>query len=167
MLTEYISYAEVRAVLGVSPKEIPDSVIGLDVYEQQFLLDMEDVDQGGGQALLEFARITALDPGTRTADEARYLVITRLVAGYHVAQQLLGSISMFAPQTIQDGKAKLDRFDDPFDSLRNAVAASYAKLLQRLRSLLLILVPGAAVPTATVRRFISSVGLGTDPITGV
>jgi len=70
MLTEYISYAEVRAVLGVSPKEIPDSVIGLDVYEQQFLLDMEDVDQGGGQALLEFARITALDPGTRTADEA-------------------------------------------------------------------------------------------------
>lgn len=166
-LTDYTTYDTVRAVLGVSPKELKDETLALDLWEQQFLLEMSDVDGGGGAAATLYAAIKLIDEGSRSAQQTQFFNVYNMLAGYSVARQLLSPQVMFSPIRITDGRAEIERFKDSnFDRVREGVQSTYSSLLKRLTTLLVAMVPGATVPVPTTRRVISSVGLGTDPVTG-
>lgn len=168
MLTDYTSYDTVRALLGVGRFEVTDTTLGLAIYENQFLLDLEGLDGGVGAARTEYARIAAISPpSTRTSTEARYFMLVGMFAGYAVAKELLTTAPMFAPKTISDGKADKTRFDDPFLAQREGVLSGYADLRSRIATMLLTLVPAAAVTAVPGRVFISSTGTAPDPVTGV
>ncbi len=165
-LTAYTTYATIRGLLGVNHLEVKDATLALANFELTFLMEMEDLDSGGGAVKVQYDTVTAIDPGTRTAQQQRFLDLFNLCAAYSVALQLLTSAPMFAPKSLQDGKASLTRFDNPFETLRLNVETSYNLLRTRLTTLLGLLDPTAGV-TTTTRRFISAVGLASDPVTGV
>lgn len=168
-ITTYTSYDAIRAILGVSPKEIKDETLATDLFVQQFLLEMSDVDGGVGAVMAQYTTVAGAAANTRTADQQRLYDVVRMLAAYSVGRQLLTSgASLAVPQVITDGKASLTRFDtENFDKVRDGVVAAYGQLLRRLKAVLLVLVPTAQVPTSVTRTFITSTGLGTDPVTGV
>ncbi len=165
-ITTYTTFDTIRTLLGVNAKEVSDATLGLALYEDQFQLELEDVDEGGGAALTEYQRIVGIDAASRSADEARYFALVSILAAYSVARQLLGPDFNLVPKTITDGRASLERRDDQKERMYQAVLAGYDQFLRRLKALLVVLVPSAAVPAAPVRSYISAVGLGTDPVTG-
>lgn len=166
-LADITTYDTIRALLGVSPKELKDETLALDLWEQQFLLEMSDVDAGGGEVDTQYAAVKAIDEGSRTPAQKQFYNVYNMLAGYSVARQLLSPQVMFSPVRITDGRAEIERFKDSnFDHVRIGVQGTYSALLTRLTNLLLTLAPSATVPVPTTRRMISSVGLGTDPVTG-
>jgi hypothetical protein len=168
MLTDYTSYDAVRAILGVSPKEIKDTALALPQWESQFLLEMGDVDSGVGAVMTEYAVVKAKAPNTRSTNEQRFFDIVNILAGYSTARQLLTGLPLAIPQEITDGKAAVHRFDAKnFEKVRDGVIETYANLLRRLKAVLLILVPTAAVVPTPTRVFAAGVGIGIDPVTGV
>lgn len=164
-ITNYTSYAAIRALLGVATTEITDVVLALPHYETQFLLEMADVDQGNGTVMAQYAAAVAAAGGA-TADQTLLKNLVDLMAGYSVARQSLGASEMFAPHLINDGKARIQRATPQYDRLRAAINAGYNALHKRLTKVLLVLVPLAQVPQDVARNYVSNVGLGTDPVTG-
>ena len=43
MLTEYTTYEEIRAVLGVADEELEDVVLAQPLFERQLILDLDDI----------------------------------------------------------------------------------------------------------------------------
>lgn len=168
-IIDYTTYDTIRALLGVSGREVKDATLALPLYETQFLLELNDIDSGGGQVKVQYDAIAAIlaqqPPGTLSTDQQRFYDIVRLLAAYSVAQQFLGPDDNAIPLRITDGKAELERRPDN-TRLREAVMGGFGKLLKRLKAALLVLVPSANVPTSAGRTFIASVGIATDPVTG-
>lgn len=166
-LSTYTTYDAIRAILGVSPKEIKDATLALDLFEQQFLLEMSDVDSGAGAVMVQYNIVKALTSG-RTADQQRFFDIVNMMAAYSAAKQVLTGAPLAVPQKITDGKASIQRFDTHnFDKVRAGATETYAALLRRLKAVLLTLAPGAAVTSVPARTLILSSALASDPVTGV
>lgn len=165
-LTTYTTYASVRACLGVSARELKDEQLALSMYADQFELEMNDVDSGEGEVLSQYTTIAALDEGVRTTDQQRFYNILRMLAGYSVARQLCGTLDLFAPKRIEDGRAAVERQTNVSAKTVDGVNSGYDTLLKRLKALLLILVPGANVTATAARNYMLAAGLGTDPVTG-
>lgn len=164
MLTTYTPYDSIRAVLGVSAKELKDETLGLVIWETQFLLEMSDVDGGAGQVMTLYNGLPTT--GKSVAQQQLYDLVNML-ATYSVARQMLTPASLAVPQKITDGKAAVERFDaSNFDRVREGVLGTYNQLLGRLKVVLVKLSPTSQV-AATDRTFISSVSTGIDPVTGV
>lgn len=166
-LTTYTTYSHVRAVLGVSDKELKDTVLALDLWEQQFLLEMSDVDGGAGAVMAQYTVIAGMDPGDRSANQSAYYNVLRLVATYSVGKQLLSPQAMFAIQRLTDGKAEFERFNQAnLDKVRMGVEGTYSAMLKRLMALLALLVPGAAVTPSPDRVMVVNSAIALDPVTG-
>lgn len=161
MITEYSSYGAIRAVLGVSSNEVEDTVIDLPMYE---VLLQEDLLQLGATMAADYA--TAKGIATPPAATARFVRVLQTYASYQVASTLLGSVSMFAPKDITDGKASLARVADPFKSLKDNVAQSLAYIRGRLLAAYADYSPANAAPVAVTRSWVGSIGLATDPVAG-
>jgi hypothetical protein len=164
-LTTYTSYDTIRGLLGVNDKELEDAVMAGAVYEHQLLLAFEDVDDGEGNVYEQFTTINAIAEVDRTAAQQSFWQIVGVFSAYHVANQLLESVEMFAPKQITDGAAAVTRGDGAYKALRTALPAALARVRSRLVRALLILVPSADVQTAAARTSIVSTGLATDPVT--
>lgn len=167
-LTTYTTYDTVRALLGVSPKELEDATLALAVWEQQFLLEMLDVDGGQGNVKAQYAIIAALAANARSTDQQQLFDLVNMIAGYSVAKQILTGAPLAFVQQLTDGRAAFHRFEGAsFDKVREGVVATLTQLLRRLRAVLTKLVPTATVTAVPQRTYITSTGLGVDPITGV
>lgn len=159
-ITTYTTANSIRAVLGISEAEIPDATVVDPIYE---VVLKEDLRALSTTLRAEFVALLAVVSPTEI--QSRAIEITQTYCAYQVASQMLGSLKMFAPQTIKDSRTEFSRVSDPFEGLREAVSAS----LNHLRSLLLSAyadVAGTTAKAQTVRRMVGSVGLGLNPITG-
>lgn len=159
MLTAYTTYHDIRAALGVSEDELSDEVLSLQLYEDQLFDSLDEI----SLTLRDlFASISA-EP-TPTAEQTRFLSYVRLFSTYSVAKVLTTSLPLFGPKSIEDGKAKLTRFDSPYKDTVAAVAREYDKWRNRLQqafSALGEIGAGTYVP----RTYLSVVSPGFDPIT--
>ena len=157
-LTDFTSYADIRAVLGVAPEEIEDTTLALPIYfkELQFLL-------GDIEPTLEATYGTLLGQPSRTPQEQKVVDVLQVFSAYAVAKNLLTSLPLFSPQRVQDGRAEHQRFNDPFEDLRDGVDSSYLSLLARLKAALeaINLSPAAS----TTRAYFATSALTTDPVT--
>lgn len=112
-ITDFTTYADVRALCGVSEKEIEDTELALGIYSNALELALDSVtlpDEAPGPGILKevFVTISALD--TKTAAQEKLLLLTKMFAAYVVAGQLAKSLPMTAAKAISDSEASLTRF---------------------------------------------------------
>ena len=161
MSVNLVTTDSVRAVLGVSMQELPDTVLSNTIYSTQLREDMIEMHP---QMVADFATISALV--SPTADQERFLDLAQAYAAYNVATQCLTSLPLFAPQTIQDEKAQIMRGADFYKRLRDDVGAVMSKLRSRLLNAYSVVNSGAVAPLAVDRIFGVTAGLTSDPVTG-
>lgn len=159
MLTQYTSYDEIRAALGVALEEIRDDVLALPSYEQVLLFDLYDLSTGMAAYYLALA-------GSLTANQQRFKDLVQVYAAYVLAKHLLISLSMFAPKDIKDAKTEMIRIDDPYAATREGVLAFLGLMRGRVLAAYLVLVPAAVLPSAPILNVMAAIPLGTDPVTG-
>jgi len=165
LLTDLTSNDTVRGLLGVSEKEVEDTDFTA-LAEGHLLavtLALEDINE---TVPTMFENIKGKDEGDRTTLEQRMYALTRMFASVLVAKSIAaGSVALFAPKRIGDGKAEQERVQDPFDALRANLSASYSSWLDRLTAVVgrmdVVTTPRPAVT------YVSGVGLAVDPVTGV
>ena len=159
-ITNYATYDEIRAVLGVSDEELEDATLALPMYEK--LLNMELLDISEDLPTL-YASITA-NPAA-TAQEKKLLDVVSVFSAFAISKHLLTSLPLFAPKRITDGRAETDRVTDPFEDVRQGVNSMYSTLKTRIQKLLELL--GTATATAATRIYATVAGLAVNPITNI
>lgn len=160
-ITDYTTYDEIRAILGVAPEELEDVTIALPTYGfmlSEGLLDLVETLED------DYATVSAIVPATKNT--TRFVNLINAWAGYQVAGQLMVSIEMFAPQTIKSDKDEQTRVADPYKGLQEAITATLADLRARILKLYPLVLPGVIVPDAVAEVLMVNVGLATDPVTG-
>lgn len=161
VLTDYTTYDEIRAVLGVSETEIEDRDLALDLYA----LLLEDALQEISTSLPDLYSAVKSEAAP-TADQRRFLARMALFAPHWLGLYLLGALPQFSPRVITDGKTQTERVADPYARLRENLPALVARFRAALEDSLAILEPGFVIPTPSVPSVIASVPLGVDPVTG-
>jgi hypothetical protein len=160
-LTDYTSYDEIRAVLGVSDEEIENATLALPMYASELEMTLSDISE---DVLTTYTTIAAIAENARSVLQQRYYNVVRLFSSYAVGKSLLTSMPMFGFKQVGDGKAETERFDK-WEDVKAGVEAGYANMLARLKTLLQQLEPGYAPPAPVVRNFIVAAGLASDPVT--
>lgn len=160
-LSDFTSPDDVRACLGVSPKELDNSVLLLDMYEtglSEELLEMGDTLEA------DYLAIAALPQGDLTAAQQRFVNLTKLFSALSVSKTLAGSLSMFSPKKITDGKAAVERFVDAYAGMKEALAINYSTI--RTKLIAAYAATGGAVAVSGTARNYMVVSAGADPVTG-
>lgn len=161
-VTDYTTFDDVRAALGVSAEELDDATLSLDLYTHSLALEMSGI-----SAELPAAYATVLDKAesARSAVELQFFSAVKAFAPYAVAKQLASSLPLFAPKTITDGKATVTRDSsapftltiesckDNYDRFRSALEAAYSAYIGK-------------TTTAVLRPFFGASAPSSDPVTG-
>lgn len=158
-ITEFTSYADVRAALGVSEDDLEDTTLGLNLYADMLEVEFEDV-----SATFMATYETAKGASSPTEAQARFLKATRLFATYAIAKHCCGSLPLFAAKDVTDSKASITRFDSPYRDTVKSVLDQYGRVRTRLATAMAAL----AAPTtlSVAKTYFSVVSPATDPITG-
>lgn len=159
MLTPYTTAAEVRGVLGVSDEELTDDVLALQLYEDALLADLYDVSTA---VVSQYQTVSAVSSPTEI--QKRFLQCVRSFSTYSVGRALMTSAPLFSPKSIEDGKAKQSRFDNPFKDMTKRIDAEFARWQTRLEDALTALGQAASAPVARI--YASAVAPASNPITG-
>jgi hypothetical protein len=161
-LTTYTTYDEVRAALGVSKTELPDTVLSLTQWDTLTVIGLEDVHTGIPTL---YGTISALPTISRSTTEQRFYDLTRLYACYELAQTLLVSLPLFAVRRLTDGRAEFDRQPDVYEDVREGVRGMHNMLKVKLSATYVALAPGETAYSTLAFSRTLSVGLGIDPVT--
>jgi len=135
-ITSYTSYAEIRQVVGLSVKELPDTELAVELYNNVLQLKLQEVvlpsaTPGPGPLDARFLVIAALAENARTTAEQKLYNLTRLYSTYVVAYEVSMSLSTRTPKTIADGKHTLVRFSP--ESVYQDTAKNISKQVEDLR----------------------------------
>jgi len=158
MLSNYTTPADVRGALGVSDEELEDSEFDLQLHEDTLEAELDEV----GDGLHAFYMSLVPEP-VLTGTQERFMRYARLFATYAVARALTASMPMFSPKAIEDGKARMERFNDPHRETIKAVNTAYERWRKKLQEAYLAL--GQEGRVRTPRPYFSAVTPGSDPIT--
>jgi len=161
-LSSYTSPDEIRAVLGVSATELPDSVINLSQWDTLNTLDLEDVNVG---LPTTYATVSALPELSRSTSEQRLYALVRLFTTYAIAKNLLTSLPLFSVQQLTDGRAEFQRQRDIFEDVRVGVDGMFNKLRLKVSAAYVILVPADTAYTSSSHEYTAAVGLAINPVT--
>ncbi len=162
LITDYTTYDDIRATLGVSAEELEDVTIALQLYLDMLTVELEDID-----ATLPATYATKDLLVSPTAPEVRFLAASRLFATYAVAKHLTGSLPLFSPKDVSDGKALTGRYSmDPYKPVISAVNQQYDRFQKRLQEAWATMNATTAT-VAAAKSYFSIVVPSTDPVTGV
>ena len=128
-LLNYTTYDDIRAALGVTDEELEDGVLGLQIYEDSLRFELDDVHPD-----LAALHTTLESTSVLTSAQERFMAACRGFATYAVARSLTSTLPMFGPKSIEDGKARMERFADPYKATIEAVNKSYATWKARLEA---------------------------------
>ena len=111
-VTDYTSYAEIRAALGVSSYELPDATLALPMYAQYLQLRLRETTGTFSETTGSLIDIfEALDAeGFPTDAEEDFFLLIKQFATYTVAEACLSGLSLLAMKTESDGKTTQTRF---------------------------------------------------------
>jgi hypothetical protein len=161
-LTDYTTYVEVRATLGVSDKELTDVTLSLDMYGHALVADLEDI---GLNLPTDFATVLGMNEDERTGAQQRFYSAVRLFSPYAVAVQLASSLPLFAPKSLTDGKAGFSRdANSPYKTAIENARQQFDRNRQRLADRYGDFVGGATA--AEIRPYFTVVTPAIDPVTG-
>lgn len=160
--TDLTSTASIRAALGVSERELRDEVLLDPIYSVRLT---EALYAMHADLFDDFVATAAIAEEARTRTEQRFVDLVQTFSAYHVSAQCLGSVAMFAPQTIKDDRTEIQRNVDPYKNLRTDLPAALALLASSLRNVYSLINLGAVV-TTPARINVLATTLGTNPVTG-
>jgi len=166
-ILSYTSYAEIRATCGLSLKELPDSELSLEIYQNILALELGNIDlptetPGPGPLSTRFLEIEAISPDSaRTTLEQKLYDLTRVFCTYVVALEVVVSLSIKAPKTISDSKASLVRFSP--ESVYKDVITRIEKVLGEVRGK----IENIAETNVDSLPLLTAIPPSIDPITGV
>ena len=166
MITDYTTYDDIRAILGASLDEIPDSVISLRSNENALKIALLSIT---GQLSYDTEERTLEDYyeyikslSTPTVEQQKLAMLIENYAAYIVADVLAGSISTLLPKVQADGKSNLTRFSDQstFISVQIRIKDSLGAILAAINSLF-------GVSTDISASFVKSIAPAVDKVTGI
>lgn len=157
-IVDYTTYADVRAALGVSAKELPDETIALDLYSSNLELELYDLD-----STAQASYNTLVTKTTPSAAESRFVAAAKFFAIYCVARHLTTTMPIFAPRQISDGKASVVRFDNLYRDTIASVNQMYDLSRNRLTDALGAI--GTTVATKVSLNYLGVVTPDYDPVT--
>ena len=108
LVTDYTSYAEIRAVIGVDALELPDATLGLQTFATALYRTLLSITNSSGETLV--ALFDAIDPFDMDMSEEILYYTIKEYATYVVADACCSGLSMFALKSDSDGKATQSRF---------------------------------------------------------
>lgn len=156
-LSQLVTADELRALLGVTAKELKDATLDLPIYWKQVKVELNAISA---------SLLTTYDalPGDGLSDaQVRFKEAVETFAGLSAGLMLAASLPQFSPRTISDGKAMMQRqLDAPDKVLEN---------LQRMYSTASAEVDAAyrAIASVEARTFAFPFGVSsptTDVVTG-
>jgi len=162
VIADYTSATSIRALLGVSVKELPDATI-LDTF---FWLSLQ-TELYGVCATIDEDYHAAVELADTDADASRFSGAVSLFAAYAVARSCLIAMPQFAARSVTDGKAgfirhtstsfdqAIARFDGAYARARTALVTAYADYL-----------PSAVLTEKTSRSVLSISSPDTDSVVG-
>ena len=163
MIADYTSAVSVRALLGVSIKELPDITI-LDTF---FWLSLQ----------AEFYRICptleadfsdSVELSDTDVDAGRFSGAVSLFATYAVARSCMSALPQFAARSVTDGKAGFIRHTSTaFDESMSRFDTEYARSRSALLAVYSLYLPDAVVVAEPVRGMMQVSSPASDPVTGV
>lgn len=158
-VSDYTTNDEIRAVLGVSEDELEDTTLDLPIYGLQLNTALFKVYSGLSGI---YKTVSETPEEDRTASEQRLYDSTRIYAAYKLGRILLGSLKMFAPQKITDGKGEQNRFSDPFEIMRG----DFDTMLNDVEDIIwgILEEDGIVRPAVSTRNILFVAGIGNDPV---
>jgi hypothetical protein len=157
-LLNFTTTDDVRGALGVSDEELEDDVILLQLYEDTLRAELDEI---SFDLVAEHASLAAL--AVLNGPQERFMRYARLFATYAVARALTNTLPMFGPKSVEDGKARVERFQDPYRETTKAVAAEYDRWRRLLQEAYLAL--GLVGKTRVARPYVLGVAPAQNPIT--
>lgn len=121
-ILDYTTPEDIRGALGVDNEELGDETVLLQVYEDTLYSELDQISYSFHDFYMGFKAVAVL-----TGAEERFMRYSRLFATYAVARALTHTLPMFGPKSIEDGKAKVERFSDPYKKTIEAVSAEYER----------------------------------------
>lgn len=162
-LTDYTTFDDVRAALGVSADELEDATLSLPLYEFGLMAEIRGVSLDLDS---DFTTVASKDSSTLTSAESVLFESMVLFCTYAVGRQLLTSLPLFSPKEISDGKASVGRYAmNPYKDTIERVERDY----QRWRDALVTAYAAykaTSAPTRVLPVLLSRSALATDPVTG-
>jgi hypothetical protein len=160
MITDYTTYDDIRAALGVESEEISDATLGLTLYSNYLDGELEDID-----FTLPTVYQDTKDLLAPTDVELRFMKTCELFSTFAVAKQLCAALPLFAPRKQTDGKAAVERFDNPYRDTIKMVNEQYGTLRARLITALAAV--GTSVVASVAQSYVLVSNPDYDPVTGV
>ena len=166
MLAPFTSNNDVRALLGVSSEELPDSVLDLPVYQIALRRRLQQLTDTADVSAL-FLSIDSQPAAGRPADDQALHEAVYYFSSVAAALQAGVSLALVAPKRITDDKSGVERFtDSPYrdvlDRLDAELAAAKGAVLTALEVLLAVALPPAALEV----KLFAGVRRAYDPVTG-
>ena len=159
MLTEYTTYDDIRATLGVSDEDSGNETLALNLYSDFLTQELEDI-----HIDLPTTYSTTRALSTPTTAQIRFLKACNLFATFAVAKQLTAALPLFAAKDVTDGKAAIGRFDNPYKDVIKSVNEQYGTMRTRLVAALTSIGTSGKVAVAPV--YVAAVAPAYDPVTG-
>lgn len=159
--SDYTNPDSVRAVLGISVKEVSDAKITDNVYLTTLLEALHAL-----SPTLKDDYLEASVASPRTAKQNRFVLLAETLCTYVVAQALIPGLRLAAPQVITDGKTSINRVADPYTALEPAISASIGYYKQNLMEAYADINVAITAPVRRARTMVLAVGLAVDPVTG-
>lgn len=158
-ITAFTTYADVRAVLGVSEKDLSDDTLALAWYS-------DNLDEAMAEISLTLADSFAVasQEATPSSEQVRLVRSVRTFASAAVARTATAALRLAAPQQVTDGKAAMARFTDPLDRLTKDIEAKYLAAKAKVEAAVVALENSGKVTTPRV--WFSVVSPAEDPVTG-
>ena len=159
LVTDYTSYAEIRAVIGVDALELPDATLGLQTFATALYRTLLSITNSSGETLV--ALFDAIDPFDMDISEEILYYTIKEYATYVVADACCSGLSMFALKSDSDGKATQSRFSseatfkDVVKNVQQRLASLTGALDQMLGGTTAYAIPG-----------LTRVSPATDVVTG-
>ena len=163
MIADYTSATSIRALLGVSIKELPDATILDTFYWLSLQAELYRI-----CPTLEADYDAAVVVEETDADAGRFSGAVGLFAPYAVARSCMPGLPQFAARSVTDGKAGFIRHTSTsFDLAVARFDTEYARARAALLTAYPIYNPDAALVSETAREFVQVSTPAFDPVTGV
>ncbi len=159
-LTDYTTFDDIRAALGVSSDDLEDDTLGLTLYADWLHTELEDV-----ALTLPGTYATVVAVGSPSDAQLRFLQASRMFATFAVAKQLSSALPLFAAKQVSDSTVTVQRFANPYKETIALVNTQYDRAKARLKTALAAV--GTDSSAAASRVYVSAASPAIDRVTGV